>query len=291
MVEQTEPSMRDAFTLVELLVVIAIIGILVGLLLPAVQAAREAARRCQCVNNLAQLSLAVHHYEFNFERLPAGVINESGPIRNEPIGTHRGWLISILPYIEEHNVYRKVNQNLGAYHPENAIAATGFVKPFHCPSYEMVSLELSDRTVALTNYSGCHHDVESPIDANNHGLLFLNSQIRFRQIEDGSTHTLLLGEHLPMANDFGWISGTRSSLRNTGSIEELTRGSRLPGESLDDLGSLEVGGFGSRHFGGFNSVFADGSYRFLSKNTETRIFRNMGHRSDGEIVTVKNRSE
>ncbi len=66
---------QSAFTLVELLVVIAIIGILVGLLLPAVQAAREAARRCSCANNLMQIGLAAHHFEFNAERLPSGVIN------------------------------------------------------------------------------------------------------------------------------------------------------------------------------------------------------------------------
>src|SRR5512134_266205 len=88
-----------AFTLVELLVVIAIIGILIALLLPAVQAAREAARRSQCTNNLSQIGIALHLYESAHGQFPAGVINDKGPVRSEPIGHHMSWLTQILPYI------------------------------------------------------------------------------------------------------------------------------------------------------------------------------------------------
>ncbi len=110
---------NKAFTLVELLVVIAIIGILVALLLPAVQAAREAARRCSCMNNISQLGLAIHNYEFSNEMLPAGVINPDGPIRSEPEGLHVSWIVQILPYLEERNAYRLFDQQLGAYAEEN----------------------------------------------------------------------------------------------------------------------------------------------------------------------------
>jgi len=108
-------SKRRAFTLVELLVVIAIIGILVSLLLPAVQAAREAARRVQCLNNVTQLGLSLHNYEFHHEALPAGVTNPDGPIRNEPQGIHVSWIVKILPYLEQNAAYRKFDQSLGAY--------------------------------------------------------------------------------------------------------------------------------------------------------------------------------
>src|SRR5512136_477151 len=94
-----------AFTLVELLVVIAIIGILIALLLPAVQAAREAARRSSCLNNLTQLGLAVQNYEMARRTYPPGTINETGPIVNQPTGYHMSWLVQILPYMEEGNVF------------------------------------------------------------------------------------------------------------------------------------------------------------------------------------------
>jgi len=103
---------RSAFTLVELLVVIAIIGVLVGLLLPAVQAAREAARRLQCSNNLKQIGLALHNYESTFRRLPSGYItfatrNGAGPSSAaiDPITWDAapgwGWSSLILPFIEQ----------------------------------------------------------------------------------------------------------------------------------------------------------------------------------------------
>src|SRR5829696_3130788 len=101
-----EKSGREGFTLIELLVVIAIIGVLIALLLPAVQAAREAARRSQCVNNLMQLGLALHNYESAHEVLPPGVVNPTGPIQNTPHGYHFSWLTQILPYIEQTNVHR-----------------------------------------------------------------------------------------------------------------------------------------------------------------------------------------
>ncbi len=111
---------RRGFTLVELLVVIAIIGVLVALLLPAVQSAREAARRVQCLNNVTQLGLSLHSYEFHHETLPPGVTNPDGPIRNEPQGLHVSWIVKVLPYLEQHAVYRKFDQSLGAYDPANA---------------------------------------------------------------------------------------------------------------------------------------------------------------------------
>ena len=167
-----------AFTLVELLVVIAIIGVLVALLLPAVQAAREAARRSSCLNNLSQLALANHNYEFAVEHLPAGVINPDGPIRSEPDGQHVSWLVQILPYVEMGNVYNAFDLEAGAYAPTNSAIRAIPVSLFMCPSFPGQELS-QDRSAALSTYAGCHNDVEAPIDVDNHGLLFLNSSVRY----------------------------------------------------------------------------------------------------------------
>jgi len=277
------------FTLVELLVVIAIIGILVALLLPAIQAAREAARRTSCLNNVMQLGLATHGYNFNFESLPPGVTDAKGPIRNEPQGIHVSWLVKILPFMEETVMYRKFDQSAGAYAPINALVRSVPLAIAICPSYPGEEV-IKEGTIAITTYAGCHHDVEAPIDVDNHGLLFLNSHVRFDEIYDGSTHTLLIAETQERSEDLGWVSGTRATLRNTSKIEvPQPRFRQQPPEGAetadDDVAkSLFVGGFGARHPGGFNATFADGSTRFITENIDLTVWRRMGNRADGEIV-------
>lgn len=269
---------RPAFTLVELLVVIAIIGILVGLLLPAVQAAREAARRASCVNNMMQLGLAVHHFEFNAEHLPAGVLNPTGPIRNEPIGQHVSWIVQILPFMEEKNVYKQFDLSKGAYAVENQPARNHAIPLLLCPS----SPQSRGAESPLATYAGCYHGQEAPIDQDNNGLLFLNSKVRFSDIEDGSSYTILIGEALHDEDDLGWVSGTRATLRNTSVMEGyVAHPSVTPKPAAQ---SLHVGGFGSYHTGGGNFVFADGSVRFISSNIETPVFHLYGSRADGEII-------
>src|SRR5687767_9202589 len=126
--------LRYAFTLVELLVVIAIIGVLIALLLPAVQAAREAARRTSCLNNLTQLGLATHNYEFHFETLPPGVTNPDGPIRNESQGIHVSWIVKILPYLEQRILADRFDQAAGAYAEVNTPVREAQISALLCPS-------------------------------------------------------------------------------------------------------------------------------------------------------------
>ena len=159
-----------AFTLVELLVVIAIIGILVALLLPAVQAAREAARRVQCQNNLVQWILAVQNYEASFRAYPSGTLEKTGPIVHVARGYHHGWITQVLPYVEQRNAYRLIDRTVGVYHNNNADVRSMPLKIVKCPS----------SPTALTGYSsyaGVHHDVEAPLDVDNHGVFFLNSGV------------------------------------------------------------------------------------------------------------------
>jgi prepilin-type N-terminal cleavage/methylation domain-containing protein/prepilin-type processing-associated H-X9-DG protein len=203
---------RRGFTLVELLVVIAIIGILVGMMLPAVQAARESARRSLCTNNLAQLILAVHNYESAHEVYPPGTINDKGPIRNEPKGYHHNWIVQILPYIEEGNAYQQIDQSVSVYAPKNAAVRRHSIAVLQCPSEPGQMWN----GIGGSSYAGSHHDVEAPIDVDNNGVFFLNSRLRYDDIRDGSSHTIFLAEKRLDGNDLGWMSGTRATLRNTG---------------------------------------------------------------------------
>ena len=272
---------KYAFTLVELLVVIAIIGILVGLLLPAVQAAREAARRCACMNNIAQLGLAIHNQEFNSERLPSGVLNPTGPIRNEAIGQHISWCVQILPQMEQSSIYSNFDQAAGAYAAVNAAARRQRIPTLLCPSSPN---NYEKEEIAITNYAGCHHDVEAPIDADNNGVLFLNSRLRFSQILDGSSQTIMLGEMISRREDLGWASGTSASLRNTGNFETPLRNNSRTSKADEPSGTLVVGGFGSYHTGGAQFAFADGSVHFLSQSIDKGIFSKLGNRADGEML-------
>jgi prepilin-type N-terminal cleavage/methylation domain-containing protein/prepilin-type processing-associated H-X9-DG protein len=278
---------RHGFTLVELLVVIAIIGVLVALLLPAVQAAREAARRVSCLNNVAQLGLSLHNYEFHFEALPPGVTNPDGPIRNEPQGTHVSWIVKVLPYLEQNAMYRKFDQAAGAYADANAELRAIPISVLQCPSSAMPNVNEAG-TIAPSGYAGCHHDTEAPIDKDNHGLLYLNSKVRYSQIYDGSSMTILISEALTGPNSLGWVSGTRATLRNTSAIERpqpyVPPATNPTPNEQERSGSLFVGGFGSYHPGGVNVGFADGSSRFLSYSVDPAVLRLLGHRADGEIV-------
>jgi prepilin-type N-terminal cleavage/methylation domain-containing protein/prepilin-type processing-associated H-X9-DG protein len=282
----------QAFTLVELLVVITIIGILIALLLPAVQAAREAARRSHCLNNITQLILAVQNYEMASRVYPPGTIDKKGPIVNQPQGYHHGWLEAILPYMEEGNTYNHIDPRVSVYDPKNAEVRKIQIATHRCPSD---GGRLAPDGVPETNYAACHNDTEQPINTDNRGVFFLNSAIRYENITDGSSHTIFLSEK-PLGvggTDLGWLSGTRATLRNTGSLPNAMRASlprygapaaappKPPAEKQD----LFVGGFGSYHPGGGNVALGDGSVRFISDNIELSVFQQLGNRSDGKLLT------
>lgn len=232
---------RAAFTLVELLVVIAIIGILVALLLPAVQSAREAARRMQCANNLTQLIIAVNNYQDAHGVYPPGTIEKAGPIRSEAVGYHHSWVIQILPFIEQKNVYLHIDRSAGVYDPKNATVRKQGISTLTCPSSAAYAQGYS-------TYAAVHNDQEAPIDQTNKGVFFLNSRVSYEDVSDGTSQTLFIGEKHTLVGDLGWMSGTRSTLRNTGSpinaLIALHNGQKLeivcpdgpPGKVADEEG-------------------------------------------------------
>ncbi|MEM9409492.1 MAG: DUF1559 domain-containing protein [Planctomycetota bacterium] len=271
---------RAAFTLVELLVVIAIIGILIGMLLPAVQSVRETARRCACASNLAQLGLATHNYEYSMETLPPGVINPNGPIPAVELGQHTSFLVLLLPYIEQSAIANNFDVKLGAYAPANAQARAKEIELFLCPSFFIYCNDSG--TAGATNYAGCHHGTEASIDADNNGVLFLNSSLAYDEIADGGSNTIMIGEFMPHGYTLGWASGTRSSLRNSSGIER-TKDWRLA-EKMPPPPTNVVGGFGSFHPGGAQFCFAGGEVKFLSTMIDTKLLNNLGDRADGKML-------
>jgi prepilin-type processing-associated H-X9-DG protein/prepilin-type N-terminal cleavage/methylation domain-containing protein len=290
---------RTAFTMVELLIVIAIITILISLLLPAIQSAREQARRAQCANNLMQLGIALANYASTHSVLPPGVVNDQGPILNLPSGYHHGWVIQILPFMGQNNVYRHFNITEGVYEPSNETAAYVKISTLLCPS---------DGWSGPISYAGCHHDVDAPIAADNHGVLYLNSRVRPDDIPDGAAYTILLGEFRQAGPSLGWASGTRATLRNTGipinegdprfptaggwstvqpalSREELYN--VVKSLAADEMWPVTLpGGFSSHHPGGSNFLFCDGSVRLLKASIDRRIYQLLGNRDDGEALSA-----
>ena len=270
---------RSAFTLVELLVVIAIIGVLVALLLPAIQAAREAGRRCSCQNQLTQLILAVQGYEHVHGVFPPGTIdNPKGPIVNTslPASYHHGWLVQILPYIDQQNTWDLIDKSVGVYHPLNSAPAAVEHKILHCPSYWRTGLSAN-----LSDYAAVHHDLEKPIDAMDNGVFFLNSRIGLEDVRDGVSNTFFLGEKGSDAWDFGWMSGTRGTLRNMGTLLPPAP----PGKVTPPASPLFVGGFGSAHPASSNFAVGDGSVRSISYRAAPAVLQQFAHRADGKMIT------
>ncbi|WP_231615973.1 DUF1559 family PulG-like putative transporter [Novipirellula artificiosorum] len=192
------PNRRSAFTLVELLVVIAIIGVLVGLLLPAVQAAREAARRMQCSNNLKQIALACHNYQSAFKKFPPSAIVD---LSVTSTGNNGSWGVHgrILPYLEQGNVYETVDLSLAW---DNQISIDGLKIPtYACPSdpgTDQVRVFGDGRPSLYPTTYGFNFGrwfVFNPTNRRSgDGMFYPNSFLSFRDCLDGTSQTLLVGE-------------------------------------------------------------------------------------------------
>lgn len=290
---------QAGFTLIELLVVIAIIAILISIMLPAVQSAREAARRSQCRNNLMQFGIALQNYSMTFEMLPPGTVNETGPIQTQATGYHMNWIVQLLPVMEQRNLAEQIDFSQSVYAAENAPVRDVQMRVTMCPSDYKNAYSIDGLgTVQASSYAASYGGTKGLIADDNNGLMFLNSSIRFREIRDGSSNTIMAGEkiHPRKGKDLGWMSGTVATLRNTGTginlSPDIISEFETPDDELDEMIDppkeedivISSGGFSSRHAGGAVFLLADGAIRFLSTSIDRQIYSHLGNREDRQIL-------
>ena len=280
---------KRGFTLIELLVVIAIIAILIALLLPAVQQAREAARRSECKNNLKQIGLALHNYHDTHRILPPG-FNVDLVVANTATGNGGlGWSGSILPGLDQTNVYNTLDFKATWASGDNEKACATYLSVYRCPSDTTVSHRDHDQidnrvpTSYLACFSGTRgSDSEANVtDAD--GTFFLNSSIRLRDITDGTSNTIAAGECVNNFDEFkdhfyigstsigGWDGAPRE-------YSEYVASTGVPMNTTNEVC------FGSLHVGGAHFLLLDGSVRFISENMSQTIYSYLGSRDDGEVI-------
>lgn len=297
---------RPGFTLIELLVVIAIIAVLIALLLPAVQQAREAARRTQCKNNLKQLGLALHNYHDTNNIFP---INYSDGNYSES-GFEHAWIFGVLPYIDQAPLYNTVNSSQPMSFPVNLAAAQRVIQVLLCPSDSSSgSGSLPNRAnliptnsygvsaykaVAGNNWAWGTFPYTHPYGrnaGNNNGLDAGNGWMcrtgggngnvtRMRDIVDGTSTTLMVGEALPgrCQHSSWWF------------FNHTTATCAVPLNYYQKNGAITIGdwpnnySFASMHTGGGHFLMGDGTVRFISETIDINLYRNLAT-IDGNEVT------
>lgn len=296
---------RIGFTLVELLVVIAIIGILIALLLPAVQATREAARLTSCGNNLRQIAIAVLGYEAAHGHAPSGWKNDTG----------MGWMANSLPYIEQNNLYNEFRREMPLVDPANQAPVRTFIAGQFCPTstnnsqthdLEVDGGPVSSIEIGRTHYVGsigssvqrqrmedgqtCPSLDLVSVAGRLDGIFYRDSQVPFKDVTDGLSNTILVGERSGDIFDSSWpgvIDGTTfTGWRVVGWTGEPPN-NPMREEPLVVIGDdgeeeeLEIhfhgfAQFNSQHFGLTMFCLVDGSTHAISDDVNPATFRALG---------------
>jgi prepilin-type N-terminal cleavage/methylation domain-containing protein/prepilin-type processing-associated H-X9-DG protein len=293
---------RRGFTLLEVLVVIAILSVLAALLLPAIQAAREAARRTQCRNNLRQMGLALHTYHESMSVFPMGYVS---PTQSAPLNTSPGWgwAALILPHLDQRPLYDSVNFSLPIELSENQTARTTAVGVYACPSDTAVGTyaALSEwggvvADVHTNSYAACFgsgQEIDEFPDSGN-GIFIRNRSTRIADIRDGTSQTVAIGERGACLVMTPWagapinaISQFSSDTRvwtydTTGHGGELVL-ARAYWISPNAQGT-GTADFYSAHADGIHFLFADGSVRLVKSTVNLSVYRALCTRDGGELI-------
>ncbi len=306
---------RRGFTLIELLVVIAIIAILIALLLPAVQQAREAARRTQCKNNLKQMGLAMHNYHDIYNTFPPSFIMRNPPSANANSVERSmySWGSLILPQLDQGPLFNRLNVGNVLLETNlingNLSALQTSLSAFRCPSDTGQSLNDFDDSksddpvqnanqynayltsngtdriaTSLSNYvmvAGTSDSTTPPVYAVQYGpaqgVGFINSKINFKDITDGSSNQLMIGERawrfknltIGAANVFGFSAETNLAGSNVRTAALAAHGIAYDGINWTATNRVhQRRGFNSNHVGGCHFLVCDGSVRFVSENID-----------------------
>lgn len=319
-IQLSQYSSFRAFTLIELLVVIAIIAVLISLLLPAVQSAREAARKAQCLNNLKQIGLGLHNYHEIHNTFPPGYVSfyrrDSGDegTAEDDIGPGWGWASQILPQLEQRSIHNAINFSLTMTYAANETAQLSRISTFLCPSdFTPNKVPVRDETnsttiytVGTSNYIGVYGVGEiGEAPGRGNGTFFRNSRVGINQITDGSSNTFVVGErshNLSYATWTGraiggWLFTTASFEGGTNKFDPEPEESFCmilgPVELSEEDGmmrtpnypSAHVEDYWSRHPGGVNFVFGDGSVRFVKNTINEHVYAALATRNGGEVIS------
>lgn len=277
---------RRGFTLIELLVVIAIIAILIALLLPAVQEARAAARRTSCRNNLHQIGIAMHNYYERHKVFPWGY---GGGTSGSGTDTGWGWAVMILPDMEQTNLYESLQ--VGKVLPPGApTPATQMVlQAYLCPSDTGPEVNASRGDHGKANYVGSFgvRDRDTGANAyqcwprsNGDGMLYRDSAIRIRDVDDGTGSTFLIGERaVHRRGNIGaiWI-GMFANNRCGSTI------SHARNNTFDRINGLGIFAYSSHHTGGAHFLMTDGHVRLVSENINGATYEALATRNQGEVI-------
>ncbi|MDD4788463.1 MAG: DUF1559 domain-containing protein [Pirellulales bacterium] len=281
------------FTLVELLVVIAIIGILIALLLPAVQAAREAARRSQCTNNLKQLSLAMHNYHDTFSVFPPGSLGDPSWTGSYNVTDgHFGWPVFILPFVEQQALQERIDFNKRAWTSyqatdetakgdvANQYAAQHMPSVFVCPSAHRVQPENEFKDYSIN--AGVHNPGElgnNPARSldnkwtypERRGIACYASRVKMRDIIDGTSNTFMFFDdaHFAWQSDAAWDKGSNPFFY----VHHIDEGYGMTAAGPNDPVNQHYRGVYSEHPGGVQASLCDGSVRFVGDTINYTTWR------------------